>query len=434
MFERFEGIVRKYAPTEVSFLLAVSGGVDSIVMLDLFIRLKAKRQLKIGVATFNHKLRKEADEEVEFVKKFCEDHSIPFYTACADVKAYAYINKLSLEEAARILRYEFLHSVKNSYGYNLIATAHNLNDLLETIILRLAKGTGPFGMVGLKPLSGEHLRPLLFFTREEIESYAIARNLTFFTDASNFDERYERNYIRHRIVPLLRKLNPSIERAAESLAQSTWKLDEYIESVVEKTERFRTNDRLFFKLSEDRYIQIEQVRRFAMEFFGKPLDREKIERFENAKSKSFKVSFWRNLGMEVSHGWVMMGDIISHERFEYTLTIERHGNETIFCPNEKRYYINGYFIEFINRDIMLPYGVDKIVLIVRNWMEGDRTLEGKKVKEVFNERKVPTFLRRMIPLIEYNDKIVFIPHIYKSRFLDSLNIQVVVKGGFGIES
>ncbi|MGQ9856486.1 MAG: tRNA lysidine(34) synthetase TilS [Fervidobacterium sp.] len=434
LLQRFEETIEKYVPNTGSFLLAVSGGVDSVVMFDLFVRLKDKKELRIGVATFNHKLREEADREVEFVKNLSESYNIPFYTDSADVKAHAHDRGLSIEEAARILRYEFLHFIKDRYNYDVIVTAHNMNDLLETMILRFAKGTGPFGMAGIKPVSGEHFRPLLFFTREEIENYAQARNLVFFTDVSNFDERYERNYVRHRIVPLLRKLNPSIERAAESLAQSTWKLDEYIQNAVDKTKKFRADGCLFFKLSEDKYIQTEQIRRFALEFFGRPLDREKIERFENAKSKSFKVSFWGNLGIEVSHGWVMMGDIIKQERFEYTLTIEKHGNKIIFCPNEREYYINGYFIDFANRDIMLSEGVEKIVFKVRNWIEGDRTFEGKKVKEIFNEKKVPTFLRRMIPLIEYKRKIVLIPHIYKSRVLDELNLHVVVKGGFGIES
>lgn len=435
LYERFKKIVDEYAPKVTSFLLAVSGGIDSITMLDLFSRLRKERpNLRIGVATFNHKLRPQADEEVEFVKSLSESMNFPFYTDSADVKSYSNLNKLSIEEAARTLRYSFLERTMRHYGYELTVTAHNTNDLLETILMRLVKGTGPFGLVGLRVLSDKYFRPLLFFSRQEVELYAKSRKLSYVVDMSNFDEHYERNYIRHSVVPLLKKINPRLEKAALSLALSTWEMDEYVERVVQGTQRYVLGDRLIFKLLPDPFIQTEQLRRFSLQFFGRPLDREKIERFSKTlrSAKSFKVSFWNELGAEVSHGWVMLGNIRNYEPFTFFIEVSRHGESFSIQPTDS-FEINGYFINFSLRGI-IKSETPVIRFVVRNWNEGDRTYEGKKLKELFNEKKVPTFARRLIPLVFLNEKVVYVPKYYKSKLLDEIGLEVVSKGGINFES
>ncbi len=435
LYEKFKRIIDEYASEVNSFLLAVSGGIDSITMLDLFFRLKKERQnLQIGVATFNHKLRSEADEEVEFVKAKSELMGFKFFTDSADVRSFSQENKMSIEEAARVLRYRFLEQVMKEHHYELTVTAHNANDLLETMIMRFTKGTGPFGLAGLKIISNNYFRPLLFFTRQEIELYAKNRNLDYVVDMSNYDEHYQRNYIRHSIVPLLKKINPKLESAAISLALSIWELDEYVEHVIERTEKYILENRLIFKLHNNPFLQIEQLRRFSLQFFGKPLDREKIERFSRNvnKSKSFKVSFWGELGAEVSHGWVMLGNIKSFEPFKFVIELSDN-SEDYTRKLMKGIEINGYFINLVIRGI-IKSDVPKICLVVRNWNEGDKTYEGKKLKEVFNEKKVPTFVRRLIPIVVLNERVVYVPGYYKSKILDEMGLEIVSKGGINFES
>ncbi len=433
-FKKFLNFIREYVSNSSSVLLAVSGGVDSIVMLDLFNRARKELSLNIGVATFNHKLRPEADDEVIFVQKFCEGLGITFFPGEADVKNYCEQNKLSIEEGARILRYEFLKRTAKENGYSLIATAHNANDLLETMILRQLKGTGPFGLAAIKPINGMFIRPLIFFTREEIEKYAKERKLEHVIDRTNFDIEYNRNFVRHKIVPLLKEINPSVESAFLKLAKSVWELDNYVDKAIgiDKSNLEKIGNNFIFKMVNDEYLQIEQIRRYSLFLFGKPLDYEKLERFKKTRSSrkpSYKISFWGTLGIEVSYGWCMMGDISNYPKFEKTICLDEN-------KDFEQIEANSYFIKFTKYDIIDKKEHPNVCFKVRNWRDGDRLLNGKKVKELFSERKVPTFLRKLIPLVfssksEQDSKVIYIPFLYEAKsYLDDIGVFIEAKGGF----
>ncbi|MEN3043033.1 MAG: tRNA lysidine(34) synthetase TilS, partial [Fervidobacterium sp.] len=267
---RFKSILRSILTNSVCqtrVLLAVSGGVDSVVMLDLFDSAKDEFNLQIGVATLNHKLRKEAQEEVKFVERLCRDRGLDFFTDEVDVLRYSKEHKLSIEEAARILRYGFLINVADNYCYKYIATAHNSNDLLETMILRLVKGTGPYGLAGMNLVNGRFIRPLLFFKREEIEKYARHKDLSFVIDTSNYDIKYNRNFIRHEVIPLLKEINPSVEDASLKLAKGIWELEKYVNSTIQsfnEKHSMKIGEYIVFKLHKDKYLQVEQIRSLAL--------------------------------------------------------------------------------------------------------------------------------------------------------------------------
>jgi len=420
IYENFKQVVSGYILSQSKaprLLLAVSGGVDSVVMLDLFDRARQELPLEIHVATFNHMLREEAAAEVEFVRQLCTERNIGFSEGAGDVKAYAQTCKLSIEEAARELRYEFLKNTARKIGAQYICTAHNANDLLETILLRLAKGTGTFGLVGLKPLQGLFFRPLIFFLRKEIETYATARNLRFVIDKSNFDTRYQRNYIRHKIIPMLKEINPSVEKAGLNLATTIWELDNFIETLLAPYRNTIQElcGRIIFKLPEELYLRTELVRRLALEYFKRPLDGEKLSRFKRCEKTSFKVTFWRNLGLEVSYGWALMGNL------------DYPHNEKVVVPPGAELELNGYFINLRFRDIIGK----QLVVRVRTWREGDRTRTGKKLKELFNEKRIPTFLRHFVPVLEVNDVICWVAYVYEDEgYLKEIGLSVDVKGGF----
>lgn len=190
-------------------LLAVSGGIDSMVLLHLF----EKSAFNYGVAHCNFRLRgSDSDNDERLVKEQVEQHGIPAFFEAFDTKEYAAINGISIEMAARKLRYEFFEKVRNENNFDFVATAHHQDDLIETFFLNLSRKTGLKGLTGIKEKSGTLIRPLLFAGREEIENFATKQFINFREDASNNDIVFQRNFIRHKILPLFSELNPAFRK------------------------------------------------------------------------------------------------------------------------------------------------------------------------------------------------------------------------------
>ncbi len=187
-------------------LAAVSGGVDSLVLLHLLQTWQPYFNLAIGVGHFNHRLRgKAADADERFVRSTCEGAGIPFFRGSGEVKEYARQHKFSIEEAARKLREAFLENCRREQGYDAIATGHNLNDQAETLLMRLLTGAGPEGLAGIRLRREGFIRPLLFAERAEIEAHAAAHRIEFREDRSNRDVRIRRNKVRHKLIPYLQR-------------------------------------------------------------------------------------------------------------------------------------------------------------------------------------------------------------------------------------
>lgn len=188
-------------------LLAVSGGLDSIVMTQLFV----ESGFSAGIAHCNFQLRsKESDEDEFFVKGLSEQLGIPFFVKKFRTEDFARESGVSIQMAARELRYHWLKELAGEKGYVKIALAHHKDDQLETIIFNLAKGTGIAGLTGMQPKNRNIIRPLLFTDRVSIEEYANRKNLKWREDSSNESLKYKRNMIRHKIIPVLREINPGL--------------------------------------------------------------------------------------------------------------------------------------------------------------------------------------------------------------------------------
>lgn len=189
-------------------LLTVSGGIDSMVMWQLF----EQSEIPYGIAHCNFKLRgPESDADAQFVVSHADRLGIPCFTTTFDTDAYACERKISIQMAARDLRYEWFEKTRQKYDYQFIATAHNQNDVAETFLINASRGSGLKGLTGIKPLSGKYLiRPLLFASRHSIAEFVALNNINFREDASNASIKYTRNKIRHKILPLLQEINPSI--------------------------------------------------------------------------------------------------------------------------------------------------------------------------------------------------------------------------------
>ena len=216
-------------------LMALSGGIDSMVMAHLFLR----RNYKDGIAHCNFSLRgKESDKDEEIVRKFATENNIPFYTIRFDTKAYAKKNRLSVQMAARELRYKWFEEIREKNGFDSVAVAHNLNDNIETLLINLIRGTGLAGMAGIKPSNNNIIRPLLFATRHDIQTYCDKNMIVFREDRSNAETKYTRNKIRHLVIPVIKEINPSIEstlnETAERFSGFNEIVSEYISQLREK--------------------------------------------------------------------------------------------------------------------------------------------------------------------------------------------------------
>ncbi len=205
-FEQFRQLKNIFKSSD-NILLAVSGGIDSVVMLDIFTRL----EYNIAVAHCNFQLRgKESDGDQAFVADLCRKAEQRLYTKKFKTAAYAGEKGISIQMAARDLRFEWLRKLRKEENYDLIATGHNLNDSIETILINLTRGTGINGLTGISPASGHIIRPLLFATRQMIRQYAEDNNISYREDSSNIQTRYTRNKIRHNVIPVLEQINPSV--------------------------------------------------------------------------------------------------------------------------------------------------------------------------------------------------------------------------------
>ena len=201
--------------------LAVSGGMDSMVLLQLFHQLN----YEIAVLHCNFSLRNlESEGDEEFVKYYCEENQIPIFIQKFDTKQFAEDAKLSIQVAARKLRYDWFYEQLVDENYDYILTAHHLDDSLETFLINLTRGTGLEGLTGIPAQNDKIIRPFLPFSRVEIEKYIQENNLQWREDSSNASDKYFRNKVRHAIVPVLKELNPnllsSFQNTIENLQQA----------------------------------------------------------------------------------------------------------------------------------------------------------------------------------------------------------------------
>ncbi|HTF17250.1 MAG TPA: tRNA lysidine(34) synthetase TilS [Chryseolinea sp.] len=226
-----------------STLLAASGGIDSMVMLYLF----REAGFKIGVAHANFQLRgAESDGDQQFVAQLCKEFNIPFFTRRFETEEYAWEKTLSVQIAARELRYAWFRELAATNHYQHIATAHHFDDTMETILLNLTRGTGLDGLSGIPVKNGAIIRPMMFASRKQVEKYADMHGLVWREDASNQTDNYQRNYIRHHVMPHLRELNPSLE--------ATWR------SGLRKVNHEIGIVQQAFELWKDRFVHQQQGR------------------------------------------------------------------------------------------------------------------------------------------------------------------------------
>lgn len=217
-------------------VLGVSGGPDSIFMLDTLRKLKENKKLncELIVAHVNHMIREEAIDDEQYVVDYCKKNNIECYTKRIDVQKYANNNKVGTEEAGRILRYQFFDEILKNTNSQKIAIAHNKNDKAETIIMNLLRGSGLTGLKGIEPIrNNKYIRPILGMKRNEIEEYCEYNSLNPRIDKTNFENTYTRNKIRNIIIPYIKEeFNPNIIDAMDRLSQVVTEEERFLEEIT----------------------------------------------------------------------------------------------------------------------------------------------------------------------------------------------------------
>ena len=227
-------------------IAAVSGGYDSLCMLNVLCNLRRLRGFEVCVAHINHMLRNEADSDEEFVIKEAERLGVKAYTKKINVSKYAEENKISFETAGRILRYGFFEEISKKYDDTVIATAHNANDSAESMLMHLMRGSGLTGLVGIRPKNENIIRPLIEAERIDIEKYCDEKGIVPRHDCTNDSDDYHRNDIRHNVLaPILERCSlASLCRTMNVLSGEEEFLDRYTKDIVEKLLKSENNEKL----------------------------------------------------------------------------------------------------------------------------------------------------------------------------------------------
>lgn len=236
MEEKVLKTIQKYKLIESGdkIIVAVSGGPDSMCLLDVLRKLKEKLKIEIVVVHVNHSIREEADSETLYIKEYCEKHNIEIYIKKENVLELAKKDKIGLEEEGRKVRYNFFDEVLEKTKSNKIAIAHNMNDKAETVLMNIIRGSGALGLKGIEPKrDNKYIRPLIETERYEIEEYCKNNMLNPKHDKSNDDNTYTRNRVRNVLIPFLKEnFNPNIIKGINKLSIIMTEEQNYLEKIV----------------------------------------------------------------------------------------------------------------------------------------------------------------------------------------------------------
>ena len=399
-------------------VLACSYGPDSMCLLDLLI----KRNLNIVVAHVNHKLREESDKEYTELKDYCKKNKVIFEGAIID--SYP---KGNIESYARKFRYDFFKEIVKKYNAKYLFTAHHGDDLVETVLMRLSRGSSFRGYGGFNintKLDGYILcRPLIYLTKDEIMEYVKENNIPYAIDSSNLSDDYTRNRYRHDILPILKDINPSINKKVLKFSQMIFEYNDYLEEEIDSLySKLYINNRLDLNEYNLLPIFIKKclLRKILSVIYGDDINlindnhldllldltnNDKANSMVNLPNKVI-VSKYYNIIEFGYHNNIDTYDIILDDYLiKDNWSIKRIDTTDIIKSN--------YLIRLDSNEIKLP-------LHIRTRLTGDKmTLKNgtKKVGEILSEAKLSKKERDMYPIVcDSDNNILWIPGIKKSKF------------------
>jgi tRNA(Ile)-lysidine synthase len=374
--------------TSKKILLAVSGGIDSMALADLF----QKSNLHFAIIHCNFKLRTEAsDLDQKFVEQYCTENSIPFFTTSFDTLAFAKDFKLSTQVAARRLRYDYFYEIIQKENYDYVATAHHLDDSIETFFIHLSRGTGIDGLTGIPLQNNKVIRPLLDFSRKEIENYARANGIRWREDASNASDKYLRNKIRHHLTPVLRELNPSFansfHKTLGNLQQAQTLIDDAVRMVYKKVVLDAAD---YKKINLLELLQLPNYQAYLYQWL-QPLGFTAWEDIYNlAEAETGKVIFSENFQLLKNRNFLIIAPknntIVEEFQIKEGISEVNFPIKLLFCKVSEPFYSTNKTIFVAAEKLQYP-------LTLRRWKTGDsfRPLgmngKSKKVSTLFKDEK-----------------------------------------------
>ncbi len=416
MLDRFNEYIEKQGLCGFGerVLLAVSGGVDSVVMAHLF----AEAGYDCAIAHCNFQLRgADSDTDEVFVRELAARLEMPVYVRHCDVEREVEEKGISVQMAARELRYEWFEALEKEHVFDAVATAHNLNDSVETCFLNLARGTGIRGITGIPPRNGKVIRPVLFASRKEIEAFASQKRLAFREDQSNRETKYQRNKIRHDVIPSMEQINPGF---IDTMAGNMQRLEEVGQVMKQAVERVRNE--LFETDKEKILIDIARLKGLA------PVNTWLYELFSPF---GFSRSQCEGIGQILDADPGRRSISHTHQLFK--------DRERLILVESKNASFERYYLDSPEKLSSLPFSMDVEVvergelekipsdadiacldfdeisfpLTIRHWLHGDYFYplgmdQIKKLSDFFVDQKVPVPEKERTWILASGKKIVWI--------------------------
>ena len=358
------------------FLLAVSGGIDSVVMAHLF----RDSGLHYGIAHCNFQLRgKESDEDLKFVKNLAKANSVRFYSVSFNIMEYVQKNKVSVQMAARDLRYNWFNEICKKENYDYLITAHHADDAIETFLINLLRGTGISGLRGINPVNGNIIRPMLVFSRKEIEAYAKEHKIKWREDRSNSSDDYERNNIRHHLIPALDKVKPGARNAILNTMEMLRSTEEiFNEHVKSETSKYLKKDKkkieielsLFKESSYPATYLFETIKEFGFNYEQCKMIAQVVKKKEHS-GKSF---FSKTHRLVIDRNSITVNHYKAENEIFYQISSNIIGidNPLFMCWFDTIKRTKNYKPDTSKNIACIDFDKLSFPLEVRKWRKGDR--------------------------------------------------------------
>lgn len=391
-------------------LVAVSGGIDSMVLLDLLHKLK----LNVTVAHCNFNLRgKDSEDDKNFVVSYAQSHTIPFFIKDFDTKDFAEKHKLSIQLTARKLRYDWFFELKEKHDFDYIVTAHHLDDSLETFFINLSRGTGLEGLLGIRE-NENVIRPLLEFSKDEIEKYALENQVQWREDASNASDKYLRNKIRHHIVPMFKEVNPEFLQAFQKTRQYLQAAQSFTEELSDKIlEEVLVKDKGFTSLNISKLNKYKNKEFILYQWLSPYGFRAWNDIYDLPEAQSGKFIESENHKLTKNRNELILSE--KNLRFDETPFLIQEEQHQISHPLSLKISQADQMTEVNNPNVIF---VDKKLLnfplLFRKWQKGDYFypfgMNGKKKKlsKFFKDEKLSLFDKENTWLLCSDNQIIWV--------------------------